>query len=474
MAFLKVYTTEQLYAFMEAKMLASGCGLTNMNKGSRTRTTLEAVSEVCSFIGFDFLAGLRSAIPVAFFDAFDFQRKPETVSAGYLRFFRMPVMVVTYTGTGSDCLMSITALNFTTTCTGAPGDNLVLPLATYATINALAAQIDAQPSYSATVISNGTDNSNTLYQYTNVDVVASTDYLGVTSSRNLLKDPATAIVIPSGTQVTVDGLTFTTTAIGNILVGDANSDQITAQCETTGPEGNIAAQAIDTRNGKGSALNKPPDVDYVINDSAFAGGLDEETDDQRRERFAITVEGLAGSTVRGLEAATLSVDGIRSVSIRERYPNAGEVTVIADDGTGNLTPAKQQEILDVLNGDPTDYINFPGFRAAGILIYVQPPVVVPINWDLTLYRVGITSDENEIKNAAQTTVEQYTNTRKLGEDPILTEVIRRVKNAHPAIVDMAINLPLANPIISGSQLARTGAGSGATVTITLVTWGAYP
>jgi len=474
MAFLKVYTPEQLYEFMKAKVLADNVGLTNFNKGSRTRTLLEAVSDTASIIGFDFLAALRRAIPVAFYDAFDFKRKDAVASSGYIRFYRLPEMTITYSGAGTNCLMSITAVNFTTTCSGAPGDNLNIALAGFPTTAALQAQINAQPNYSCTLVGAGTAASNTLYNYVNVDVVAARDYLYTASSRDILIGPAAAVPIAANINFQVDDLEFWTTIAGNILAGDASSDQIASECLSTGPEGNLVVNGLDTRNGKGSVLGMPVNTDYAVNDSAFSGGINEETDDERKERFTITVEGLAGSTVRGLEAATLAIDGVRSVTIRERYPVAGENTVIADDGTGNLSPAKQQEILDKLNGDPTDFVNFPGYRAAGIIINVAAPVIVPVNVAITIYRVGIASDATEIENTVQTIIEQYINTRKLGEDPILTELIRRVKQGHPAIVDLAITNPLVNPSINTSSLARTGAGTGAAVTVTLVTWGAYP
>lgn len=467
---LRVFTPEQLAELGRNKILSDNVGLTNFNVGSRNLTLLEAFGAISSMLGLDFIEGLRRSIPVMLYDGLNFKKKGATRATGFFRYTRLPAISIRYTGAGTSCLMTINSSSFSTVVTGA-GDNLNLSFATYPTLSQLVAAIDGHSAYTATLVqpSQANDDPADLYDWAAYEIIGSINYLNQTNGTDLLTGAASIAIIPSGASATLNGVPFQTTAASTIPAGLATSPNIAAQAVNAGIEGNISALAIDTMNGKGTMTTSIANAQYVINNSSFTGGTNEESEDDRALRFQIYAQGLSGSTERGLQAAALSVDGIRSATVRVRYPQNGQNTVVADDGTGNLSLAQQAAVTKVLNGDPNDFTNFPGFRAAGILCNVIPPVSIPVDVGITVYRIGEISDESEISIAVQTAIENYINKRRLGDDVVVSAIIDAARSAHPAVYDVTISTPLVNVSITKDQLARTGSGSGAAVTVTMST-----
>lgn len=473
---LKVFTPEQLTELSINQILAQNVSLTNFNVGSRNRTILEAVAALESMTGMDYVQALRQSIPTAFYDGLNFTRKPATASIGFTRYYRLPEISIRYTGVGVSNLLTVDAVHLETVVAGIPADNLNLAFATYPTLGQLVTAINANPSYTATLVKSASSGvaSNTLYGWGAVEIVGQFTYRNQPNGWDLLVGPAAGAPIPIGMTTTINGLIYQTTAAGTLLAGRASTLAIATSAVVAGKAGNIIANAIDTLNGKGTLTSPPTGVEHAINDSAFSNGDEQESDDDRARRFQITVQGLTGSTVKGLEAAALSVAGVRSVTVRERFPEPGTNTIVADDGSGALPLNTLLEIQRVLDGDPDDFINYPGKRAAGILTNVTPPASVPVNVTLTVFRIGNLSNTTEITNNVQSAIENYVNTRRLGDDVVLSELIRVAKSAHPAVYDVTIAAPVANVSINSSSVSRTGAGTGAAVTITLTTLPTVP
>lgn len=467
---LKVFTAEQLYELLKNKIVADNVGLTNFNEGSRIRSLLEAVAILESSTGFDYLDTLRKSIRVALYDGFGFARKSATYATGYIRYYRLPIFTMSYSGSGSTCRLTIDGTSLTTVCDGAPGDNFTLDFLTYPSASDIVTAIDGAVNYSASLVRESA--STDLYHYTDIDILTRRNYLNA-AGMDVLTTSATAILVPANTSVVVDELSFYTLADGTIQAGDA-SVIIAAQCSAMGKNGNIAVNAIDTRNGKGAISTSIIGADYAINDSVFSGGAEEETEQERLERFQLFIKGLTGATESAITAAVLGIEGIKSCTVRDNYPQRGQITVVADDGTGTLSPEKHTEILKVLNGDPLDYETYPGYRAAGITVNVTAPNVHVVDVTATIYRVGSISNETEIINSAKSAVETYINTRRLGQDVVVSEIIKVIKNSHAAIYDVAMTTPTTNISIDIDTVARTGSGTGGIVSITLITYPVEP
>lgn len=279
------------------------------------------------------------------------------------------------------------------------------------------------------------------------------------------------VTIPIGTRIIAsNGKVIETIAAGSILNGNTDSASISAQATEVGIDGNFIIDDINTLEGRGSFVDRIDDVENVRNDTAFAGGENEENDEDQLSRFRLGIQGLTTSTQTGLLRGTLSVTGVKTATIIENYPERGIVTVYADDGTGSLSGALKTEIEKVLNGDSADLTNYPGYRAAGIEISVEAPAITAVNVVVDVYRLTTPKEvtDTTLELLVQSAIESYINSRGLGEDVIITAIETAARNAHPDVYDVDVTTPSANVEIEGFYLARTGGTTGATVTVNII------
>jgi uncharacterized phage protein gp47/JayE len=463
---LKVYTADQLYTMYEKAILADGIGLTDFNEGSPQRALLESNSEIIASIASDFKEALYKSIPVALYEGFGFGRTEALKSAGYLRLYRKPAIIINYTGAGTSALVTSNSTNFTASVTGAPSDAFDFDYASYPTLDDLATAIDALTNWEATLVKDGSIASNTLYQYTAEEVIGIVNYLNVDGLDILFATDA-EISIPTGYSITINQLSILTTADGTLEAGQS-SVTIAAEPALAGIIGNIAAEAIDTLNGKGFINSTIDGIEQVINDSAFSGGAAEETNAARKTRFADTVNSLNAGTKEGILNALRAISGIRSAGMRTSYPFKGTNTIIIDDGSGSgsLSATLLAEITKVLYGDPNDFYNYPGKNAEGIGYIIDTPTIVPVDVSISVYRLSnVNVDLTEIQTAVQTAIEQYINTRILGENVLLSQIIRVAMDSNAAVYNVIVNNPTIDTVISDNEFAKTGTGTGGTVTV---------
>jgi uncharacterized phage protein gp47/JayE len=155
------------------------------------------------------------------------------------------------------------------------------------------------------------------------------------------------ITIPKGTRVQRVGggqkVTAVTTADGAITVGLRSSGLISAVTEQTG---SYTASAPGTFK---KLLSRIPGVISVTNPVSFQGGLDEEKDEEFRQRIKDYVRSLPLCTPRAMEALALQVElesGERVLAAKaiERADEPGRGTLYIDDGTGTVAVGQIQGI----------------------------------------------------------------------------------------------------------------------------------
>jgi uncharacterized phage protein gp47/JayE len=446
-------------------VLSKQVGITDFNDGGKTKAILQMCADLMSTISMDFKEGMYKAIPVAMYDGFGFAKKEAVSAYGYIRPCRLPAMTINYTGVGTSAKITITATTISAACVGAPSDAFTYDFVDYLKTNDLAAEIDSLTNWSCTSVKNV--DSDTLYIQAGVEVIDETDYQA-NDGLDLMLQTDIAIPIYTGFSVSIDDMQILTTEDATIPAGESGV-QILAENSTKGIIGNIAANGLDTINGKGTINSTVDGVYACVNDSAFSGGSEAESDSERATRFANTVNALNAGTKDGILSAINAITGVRSSGMRTSYPYRGTNTIVVDTGSGSISADLLEEIEKVLYGDPNDLINYPGKNAEGIGYIISAPSIVDVNITITAYRLPtVNVDLDEIANDVKTAVEQYINTAQLGQDIVLAEIIRVGKNSNLAVYDLVINSPAANVSISENEFARTGAGTGGTVNVTAV------
>lgn len=112
--------------------------------------------------------------------------------------------------------------------------------------------------------------------------------------------------------------------------------------------------------------------------------------------------------------------------------------------------AYAQKIID---GDPEDRNNFPGYRAAGVYVRVMTPQVLIQNVACTL-TVLDGYDQDEAKARARETIKDYVNNLDIGADFVRSELIRRIMTIS-GVYDVDLTVPATNIAMLDDQLART-------------------
>jgi hypothetical protein len=461
---VKVYTGDQLYE-MYRNYVLNISSITDFNKGAFVRAVLESNSDIVSQIMMDFKEALYKAIPIALYKGLGFPLKSARSAIGFVRPYRIPSFTLNYTGLGTSALLNVSISDFVVTVTGAAGDNLNLDFATYPKTSDLVTFIDSQANWSASLYEDV--NSNTIFLYSSPEIKGSIDF-ELNSGFDVMLQSDVALPILQGYSISVGEIIVATTEDSEIPAG-ASGIQIASSVSQTGFGGNIGAEAINTKEGKGFVNTQVPGVDFVINDSAFAGGRPIETETQRQIRFNETINGLNAGTLNGIIAAIKALDDVINAGMIPNFPFKGSNTIIVDDGSGIISPELEAEILKVLKGDPDDFENYPGKGVEGIGYILEPPTIVNVDIGITISRLStVTADLNQMKLDARSAIEQYINTLSLGGDVILSEASRRAKNSNAAIYDAKITSPSDNIPIEGQEFAKTGAGYTGVVTVTAI------
>ncbi len=115
------------------------------------------------------------------------------------------------------------------------------------------------------------------------------------------------------------------------------------------------------------------------------------------------------------------------------------------------------EVQKVIDGDTSDKVNYPGWRAGGVRVIVLTPSVVTQAIDLV-----ITADTGYTKaslvQSVKDVIVDYVNSLNIGQDMILSEVVERVMGI-PGMFDVSIVSPLANVPVLDDEIVRTADAS---------------
>jgi uncharacterized phage protein gp47/JayE len=275
----------------------------------------------------------------------------------------------------------------------------------------------------------------------------------------------TAGLISAGTTFSATGLPTTYTSLTDVVVGIGMSFvDVSVKADAAGSIGNISALQEFT-------LNPAPD-NFVsaTNLSGFASGVDAETDDERKIRFAAYIASISRSTNAalryGMSTATLvDSDG----NITERVATAITVEPYLDDsnqpiakvdcyihnGVGGTSTALLARTTEIVDGYyDANGVAVAGYKAAGIktTVFIAAEELVSVTGEL-VPEAGF--DEPTLITNATTTVYAYLQNLPIGGTAVLAEIIYLIKDID-GVYDFQPSLPAANVTVDKTKKLMPG------------------
>lgn len=228
----------------------------------------------------------------------------------------------------------------------------------------------------------------------------------VPSSGSVTVTGTAGTIIPIGTvfsTTSVNGaqsLDFTTQSDATIPA--AGTVDISVTCSTPGTVGNVQAGTIVLKGSDSVA-----GITAVINNAAFSGGTDEESDESLQARIAYYNQNQIRSYVGSpsdYKRWALSVAGTGTATVISAKDDSGLVTIILTDANG--APASS-DLCKAVN----DYImqpDDPDLRLAptNALLLVQPPEIVQVSVSAVI-QLASTATLDAVVAAFQSSLKDY-------------------------------------------------------------------
>lgn len=119
------------------------------------------------------------------------------------------------------------------------------------------------------------------------------------------------------------------------------------------------------------------------------------------------------------------------------------------------------EVQKVMEGDPDDPINYPGFKAAGIFLSVEQPAIKRVSVLASITAAdGFT--ESSLAPLVRRAIESYISSRRIGQDILVSKLIDEAFSVS-GLEDIRIITPAANVIVLESELPVPFDASGNTL-----------
>jgi hypothetical protein len=223
---------------------------------------------------------------------------------------------------------------------------------------------------------------------------------------------------------------------GYLIAANVQSLTVNVQATTAGTVGNVQIGAISLMG------SSTPGVDTVTNAAAFVNGVNAQSDAQARSLFPAFIASRAKATLAAIQYAISTTQQGLSSYISECVDEAGrffpgKVICTIDNGTG----APPQSLISAV------YASVDAVRAAGVMIAVHAPTVLPIQVSLVI-TVGPGGVKANLQPLVQQAVQTYVNTLSVGALCSITQIAQTAYAVHPSITNVS-GITLINT--SGSQ-----------------------
>ena len=208
---------------------------------------------------------------------------------------------------------------------------------------------------------------------------------------------------------------------GYVLPVNVASISVPVRAQRGGLSGNVLAGTVTV------ITSQILYVDEVTNAEDFAGGGDEETDDQLRQRFIAFIASLSKATRLAVAYAIMSLKRGLTYSIVENYTlddtwTPGFFFVVVDDGSGYPSSALISDVFAAVDA----------VRAATVTCSVHAPVVMTAGVSMTL-TVKQGYDPNVVKGDVGTAIAAYINALPVGASLQYTKVAQLAYEASAGV-----------------------------------------
>lgn len=241
--------------------------------------------------------------------------------------------------------------------------------------------------------------------------------------------------IPAGSRcTTAAGVEFQTLYTGVIPSGSLHVD-IPARAVLTGSGGNVAAGAVCLMTQPVTGLA------YCLNESAFTGGADEESDEALRERVLSSYQRLPnGANAAFYETQAMSVEGVAAASVLARPRGAGTVDVVISAIDGMPSAELLASVHTLLQAQ----------REICVDIHVASPMALPVQLSVQIETAeGYAS--GAVCAAVENAVRALFGGALLGKRLTLAE-LGSVIYAVPGVANYRILSPSADIVAEATQL----------------------
>lgn len=188
-------------------------------------------------------------------------------------------------------------------------------------------------------------------------------------------------------------------------------------------------------------------IEYVTNKIEFSGGLDEETDDELRDRAKQALAGLGKGTSTALRSAIMNINGVVDAIVMDTNRGVGTADIVVI--TNEIPPS------DTLKNAISEAIRIT--KSAGINVGVIYPTITTQNISITLTDVTGSVISIEDINKAGNAITEYCGNLSIGDTLIISQLERAIGNAigNPDI-DVITTVPTGNVKPSSTQVIRNG------------------
>lgn len=243
------------------------------------------------------------------------------------------------------------------------------------------------------------------------------------------------VYIPKATRCMTASLTeFVTTEDAFIRAGDLYCD-VNAEAVIAGKNGNASAKEVNIMQ------NAPVGIKSVFNPNAFTGGMDEESDDELRERVINSYgSNPNGGNIAYYEKIALAVPGVAAVKVLPRERGRGTVDIIIASENGIPSQTIIDEVSDALDVR----------REICVDIDVLAPTSVQIDVTATITVSPGYSAAKTLQNV-RSAVSAYFSGVNLGKNVLRAELGQIIYSV-PGVKNYSLSAPASDVSISSSQL----------------------